>query len=104
EDGSEAFQLAKSKDPSLVISDIMMPGVDGIELCKRLKSESHTLHIPVILLTAKADDLHKLEGISIGADDYITKPFNAEILIAKIGNIIRNQVRLQDYFLSRIML
>ena len=60
--------------------------------------------IPVILLTAKADDLHKLEGISIGADDYITKPFNAEILIAKIGNIIRNQVRLQDYFLSRIML
>ena len=103
-DGDEGLVLAKTKNPSVIISDIMMPGMDGIELCKILKSDPHTLHVPVVLLTARADDLHKLEGISIGADDYITKPFNAGILRAKIGTLIRNQTKLHEYYTSRILL
>lgn len=104
EEGEEGFQIAKAKNPSVVVSDIMMPGMDGIELCKKLKQDKQTLHIPVVLLTAKADDLHKLEGISIGADDYVTKPFNADIFKAKINTLIRNQSRLREYYASRILL
>ncbi|UZR97590.1 two-component regulator propeller domain-containing protein [Chondrinema litorale] len=103
-DGEEGFHVAKAKLPTIIISDIMMPGMDGIELCKKLKTERSTLHIPVVLLTARADDLHKLEGITIGADDYITKPFNPELLQAKIGTLVRNISKLHDYYTSRILL
>lgn len=104
EEGEKGFQIAKAKNPSVVVSDIMMPGMDGIELCKKLKQDAQTLHIPVVLLTAKAGELHQLEGLSVGADDYVTKPFNPGIFVAKINTIIRNQARLREYYTSRILL
>jgi len=83
-DGQEALVLLKKNDVNIVVSDIMMPVMDGIELCKQIKTNIEWSHIPVILLTAKTADEHKIEGLEIGADDYITKPFNLEILKLRI--------------------
>ena len=87
--GIEGVAKATEKIPDLVLSDIMMPGMNGIELCKALKCEALTCHIPVILLTARASEDYHLEGLVEGADDYITKPFNPEILKAKLDNKIK---------------
>ena len=94
ENGAEGIELALEKVPDLIISDIMMPGTDGITLLNRLKNEESTAHIPIMLLTAKAGEEHELEGLKTGANDYITKPFNPEILLTKV----RNQFRLIDQF------
>jgi DNA-binding response OmpR family regulator len=83
-DGQEALVLLKKNDVNIVVSDIMMPVMDGIELCKQIKTNIEWSHIPVILLTAKTADEHKIEGLEIGADDYVTKPFNLEILKLRI--------------------
>ncbi len=83
-DGQEALELLKQNDVNIVVSDIMMPVMDGIELCKQIKTNIEWSHIPVILLTAKTADEHKIEGLEIGADDYVTKPFNLDILKLRI--------------------
>ncbi len=83
-DGAEAFHLAKSASPDLIILDVMMPRLTGIEVAKRLRSQTETASIPIIMLTAKADEAHELEGLGAGADDYITKPFSMQILLARI--------------------
>jgi len=83
-DGQEALVLLKQNDVNIVVSDIMMPVMDGIELCRQIKTNIEWSHIPVILLTAKTADEHKIEGLEIGADDYITKPFNLDILKLRI--------------------
>lgn len=83
-DGQEALVLLKQNDVNIVVSDIMMPVMDGIELCKQIKTNIEWSHIPVILLTAKTADEHKIEGLQIGADDYVTKPFNLDILKLRI--------------------
>ena len=83
-DGQEALVLLKQNDVNIVVSDIMMPVIDGIELCKQIKTNIEWSHIPVILLTAKTADEHKIEGLENGADDYITKPFNLDILNLRI--------------------
>ena len=83
-DGQEALLQLKQNDVNVVVSDIMMPIMDGIELCRRIKTNIEWSHIPVILLTAKTADEHKIEGLEIGADDYITKPFNLDILKLRI--------------------
>ena len=75
----------------MVISDVMMPVMDGLELCNRIKSDIATSHIPVILLTAKAADEHVLTGLREGADEYITKPFNLEILMLRIARLLENK-------------
>lgn len=98
ENGKEAFDLARKYTPDLVISDIMMPVMDGLELCSRLKKEIHTSHIPVILLTAKAMIEHWIEGLEIGADDYIPKPFNIQVLQLKINNLIESRKKLRQLF------
>jgi signal transduction histidine kinase/CheY-like chemotaxis protein len=98
ENGKEGFELAKKYTPDLIISDIMMPVMDGLELCSRLKKELHTSHIPVILLTAKAMIEHWIEGLETGADDYIPKPFNLKILHLKISNLIESRKRLRQLF------
>jgi signal transduction histidine kinase/ligand-binding sensor domain-containing protein/DNA-binding response OmpR family regulator len=95
ENGKEGFELAKKYTPDLIISDIMMPVMDGLELCSRLKKELHTSHIPVILLTAKAMIEHWIEGLETGADDYIPKPFNLKVLHLKIANLIESRKRLR---------
>src|SRR6218665_4219632 len=84
--GEEAITQAIEHMPNLILSDLMMPSMDGIELTARVKSDERTSHIPVILLTAKSDHQSKLTGLRAGADDYLTKPFSTEELIVRIEN------------------
>ena len=98
EDGEEGVRRAIEIQPTVIISDVMMPNVTGIELCSKLKRNIQTSHIPIILLTAKATDEFKIEGLETGADDYITKPFSNKLLKAKVKNIIQNRLLLQQRF------
>jgi signal transduction histidine kinase/DNA-binding response OmpR family regulator len=102
--GREGIHMAKEIIPDLVISDIMMPEADGYELCRELKTDIKTSHVPIILLTAKASAESIIEGLEIGADDYITKPFNTKILIARIKNLIDLRQQLQQKIQRQLML
>ncbi|MEO6548072.1 MAG: two-component regulator propeller domain-containing protein [Ferruginibacter sp.] len=86
--GKEGWQKALAMHPQLIVSDISMPFMDGIDLCKKIKSDKRTNHIPVILLTALTGENDQLRGLEIGANDYITKPFNVEVLNAKVRNLL----------------
>lgn len=97
-DGLEAGSMAESIIPDLVISDVMMPGMDGYGLCRLLKSNPETDFIPVILLTAKAATEHKVAGLQEGADDYVVKPFEMEELEARVANLIATRQRLRQRF------
>ncbi len=88
-DGYEAIKRSKSEMPELIILDLMMPGMDGIEVCNQLKKDSLTEKIPVIMLTARDEVRDKVEGLETGADDYVTKPFNLNELKARIRNILK---------------
>lgn len=102
--GDEAFRLVKLYMPDIVISDVLMPGLSGIELCSSIKVDSSLNHIPVILLTASSSSEIKLKGIECGAADYITKPFEKEILIARVNSILKSRNELQTYFYNEITL
>lgn len=99
-DGESALEYLKDKSVELIISDVMMPGIQGDELCRRIKSDFATSHIPVILLTAKTEKDAILEGLESGADDYLTKPFDTEILKTKIKGVLQNRKIMREYFLS----
>ena len=97
-DGSEGLKKAVREVPDVVVCDVMMSGMDGLECCKYLKSDSLTCHIPVILLTAKTLDEHRAEGYAYGADAYLTKPFNGNVLKARIKNLITNRKLMKIVF------
>ena len=97
-DGITGLSKAFEKIPDLIISDIMMPKMDGIQLCQKLKSDTRTSHIPLILLTARNAVTDKLEGLETGADDYIMKPFEASELKARIKNLLEQRKRIHKYF------
>ena len=99
--GMEGLQMAKADSPDLVLTDLMMPKLDGIEFCKRLKTDVHTSHIPVIMLTAKAGTADKLEGLETGADDYLTKPFDADELLVRTKNLIEQRKKLRELFANK---
>ncbi|UNC90633.1 response regulator transcription factor [Candidatus Contubernalis alkaliaceticus] len=102
-DGEEALQLVETENPDLIILDLMLPGVDGFEVCRRVRK---SLDIPIIMLTAKGDDIDKILGLELGADDYITKPFNPRELLARVkaifrrtesqGTSLKNLIKIQD--------
>jgi signal transduction histidine kinase/DNA-binding response OmpR family regulator len=98
--GRQGLDRAIESIPDLVISDVMMPDMDGIEMCRQLKQNDRTNHIPVILLTAKADSQSKMEGLKTGADDYIIKPFNEEELQVRVTNLINQRQKLRDKFIQ----
>lgn len=100
--GVDGKEIAFAEIPDMILSDVMMPLMDGIELCQILKSDIRTSHIPFILLTAKSGEESKLEGLTAGADDYITKPFNLNILKVKIRNIIESRRRSQKEFQQQV--
>ncbi len=96
--GEEALKLVGEKQPSLIISDIMMPVMDGIKFCRKIKQNIKTCHIPVLLLTAKSLVEEQIEGIESGADDYVPKPFSMNLLETKVNTIIKNRKRLKEYY------
>jgi len=101
-DGEKGLQIARNVIPDIILSDVYMPALDGIGLCKMIKSESLTCHIPIILISAKNLQKDQIEGLMSGADDYITKPFDVTILKQKVHSIIKNRKLLNQYFNSNI--
>lgn len=98
ENGEEGLKLAIAGVPDVIICDVMMPVMDGMECCRRLKAEPRTSHIPVMMLTAYSMDEQKIKGYECGADSYISKPFSSELLMARLHNLIDNRKRLKDFF------
>lgn len=98
--GIEALNILETETINLIVSDVMMPGMDGFELCRKLKSDLSFSHIPIVLLTAKATLQSKIEGIELGADAYVEKPFSTEYLLVRIANLLSNQEKLRRTFTS----
>lgn len=90
--GEEAITEAKSKTPDLIVLDLMLPGIDGLEVCKKLKSDVKTERVPIIMLTAKGEESDIVTGLELGADDYVTKPFSPKVLIARLRRILHRTV------------
>lgn len=89
--GEDALRAAAQDHPNLILLDLMLPGVDGLEVCRRLRSDPHTARIPVVMLTAKSEEIDVVAGLEVGADDYIPKPFSPRILLARIRAVLRRR-------------
>src|SRR5213078_5137368 len=88
-DGSEALKKARAHSPDMIVLDLMLPEVDGLEVCKILRRDSATSAIPIIMLTAKAAEIDRVLGLELGADDYITKPFSPRELVLRVKNLLK---------------
>ncbi|WP_020612351.1 response regulator [Sediminispirochaeta bajacaliforniensis] len=91
ETGEAAAATAAAKQPDLIILDLMLPGIDGVEVCKRIRSRDEVKDIPIIMLTAKSEDSDVISGLEVGADDYMTKPFSPKVLVARIRALLRRK-------------
>jgi len=100
--GKDGWQKALALHPKLIVSDISMPEMNGIELCKKIKGDTRTVQIPIILLTALTGEENQLVGLGSGANDYIVKPFNFEILLSKIHNLLRMQQTMKETYQKQI--
>lgn len=96
ETGEQALALARAKEPDLVLLDLMLPGIDGLEVCKRLKADPSRQHVPVVMLTAKGEESDIVAGLELGADDYVTKPFSGKVLVARVRRLLRKATEMGD--------
>lgn len=103
-DGLNGFKLVSDTFPDLIVLDLMLPGIDGLELCRRVKKDKRTENIPVIMLTAKGSETDKVVGLEVGADDYITKPFSIRELIARIKAVLKRYGKKQESVSAEIKL
>jgi ligand-binding sensor domain-containing protein/signal transduction histidine kinase/CheY-like chemotaxis protein/AraC-like DNA-binding protein len=99
-DGLDGWETAIKTIPDLIICDVMMPKIDGLELCRRLKTDERTSHIPIIILTARSSHIHHVSGLETGADIYITKPFSTELLLLHVRNLLMSRVAIRQRFLK----
>jgi len=90
--GEQALEAAQSELPGLIILDLMLPGIDGLDVCRELKKDSKTQNIPIIMLTAKGEEADIVTGLELGADDYVTKPFSPKVLLARVRSVLRRSV------------
>ena len=104
DNGQSAFALISKELPDIVVSDVVMAKMDGIELCRKVKENASLAHIPIILLTGSSSEKSKLMGLECGAEDYVSKPFSKELIVARVQNILRSRSRLQQYFFNTITL
>jgi two-component system, OmpR family, alkaline phosphatase synthesis response regulator PhoP len=91
--GEQALGEARSQVPDLIVLDLLLPKVDGLDVCKQLKSDPKTQHIPIVMLTAKSEEVDMVTGLECGADDYITKPFSPRVLLARIRSVLRRRAK-----------
>ena len=96
ETGNAGLKMIRNQKPDMIILDIGLPDIDGFEVCKTLRNDLTTRDYPIIMLTARGEDCDKIEGLSLGADDYITKPYNAEELILRINNLLTRSIKYKD--------
>jgi DNA-binding response OmpR family regulator len=102
--GEKALSIAIEKNPDLIITDLMMPEMDGIELCKRIKTDINTSHIPIIILTAKTTEESAVEGLETGADVFLSKPFNVDVLKAQIKTLLESREKMKMNFARELIL
>jgi two-component system phosphate regulon response regulator PhoB len=93
--GEEAIKKARAELPGLIVLDLLLPSIDGLEVCRSLKSYPKTSHIPIVMLTAKAEEIDEVAGLEVGADDYVTKPFSPRVLLARIKAVLRRKSKEQ---------
>ena len=102
--GREALALAQTEIPDLIVSDWLMPDMDGVQLCTTLKTDERTSHVPLILLTSRSSTESKVEGLGAGADDYVTKPFNLDVLLSRAKNLIQGRRLLRAKYSRMVLL
>jgi YesN/AraC family two-component response regulator len=102
--GKEGLEMAIRNNPEIIITDVIMPLMDGVEMCQKLKEDIRTSHIPIILLTARSSVENKIEGLETGADAYIEKPFSIDLLEAQVNNLLENRKKLRDKFSQELIL
>ena len=101
-DGEEGVTMASKKIPDLIICDMMMPKKDGLAVCKELKAQVVTSHIPIIMLTARSSNLFEIEGLKTGADDFVSKPFDPQVIKARISSALQNRLKLREHYLNKV--
>lgn len=92
--GEEGLKIAGEKDPDLILLDLMLPGIDGLEICRRLRHDDRTKETPLIMLTARGEEEDVVRGLELGADDYVTKPFSIKVLLARVQTVLRRRIEL----------